>query len=79
MPKPVKVVVYFDDGTQIERSLDGITSVYVNENAAREAGRNPPYKNGHDKKAAASTTDPAPVMSLQGGQCYYVNGMIFCP
>ncbi len=85
MAKPVKVVVTFDDGTSIEHSLDGITSIFVNESAARRCNRNPPYKYSGARSANDSTTDPTSgtgdttLAAAAAGQCYYVNGMIFCP
>lgn len=76
MPVPVKVLVTFDDGSTLEHTLDGISSIFVNEAAARRCNRNPPYKQG---AKTSGSGDMLMAAEASGGQCYYVNGMIFCP
>ena len=79
MPVPVKVLITFDDGSTLEHTLEGISSIFVNEAAARRCNRNPPYKQGAKNTDSGSGDTLMATGGGGGGQCYYVNGMIFCP
>jgi hypothetical protein len=92
MAKPTKIVVYFDDGTQTEIPVGGMSSVFLRENAAVKCGHRPPYKKGPPPKNGNgdSTVGAMTLMATaddtesrsgdgDGDACYYINGIIVCP
>ena len=91
MATPTKIVVYFDDGTQTEIPVGGMSSVFLKEAAAVKCGRRPPYKQGppNNGNGGSSMIGEATLMataddgrdddSRSGDACYWVNGIIVCP
>ena len=89
MATPTRIVVYFDDGTQTEISVRGMSSVFFNQAAAVKCGRRPPYKQGPPPNGGSGDGEMTLMATEDDGQngdgngdgdsCYYVNGMIVCP
>jgi hypothetical protein len=90
MAKPTRIVVYFDDGTQTDIPVSGMSSVFLRENAAVKCGHRPPYKKGPppngnsasmigEVSLMATADDGDDRESRSGDACYYVNGVIICP
>jgi hypothetical protein len=95
MATPTRIVVYFDDGTQTEIPVDGMSSVFLRENAAVKCGHRPPYKKGPPPNGSTGSDSTISTMSLMsttddggdnggddsrsGTSCYYINGVIVCP
>jgi hypothetical protein len=94
MATPTKIVVYFDDGTQTEIPVGGMSSVFFRETAAVKCGRRPPYKKGpppNNGNGGSSLTGEMTLMATaddggdgesrsgDGDACYYINGIIVCP
>jgi hypothetical protein len=93
MATPTKIVVHFDDGTQTEIPVAGMSSVFFKESAAVKCGRRPPYKKGPPRKNGngdSSLTGEVTLMataddggdgddSRSGDSCYWINGIIVCP
>jgi hypothetical protein len=78
MATPTRMVIHFDDGTSIEVSLAGMSSVFMNEAAAVKCGHRPPYQQGPPPKGGSAPAG-ATTMTAMGGSCYYLNGVIICP
>ena len=80
MATVTKIVVHFDNGTTQEIPMAGMTSLFVNEAAAVKCGHNPPYKQpptGGDSSGGGG--GGGGVSTMEGGTCYYWNGVIVCP
>ena len=75
MATATKIVVHFDDGSTMEASVAGMSSVFFNEAAAIKCGHRPPYQNGPPPSGGGTVT----TTSGGGGTCYYYNGVIICP
>jgi hypothetical protein len=65
MPKPTKLVVYFDDGSTYEIPADGTGSIFIGEEKAKKCGHKPPYKKPPKppKSSAATESQPLTLMS----------------
>ena len=94
MPKPTKLVVYFDDGSTYEIPADGTGSIFIGEEKAKKCGHKPPYKKppksatteaqpltlmSATDSTAADTSDGDPEAQVMEGICYIVNGVVVCP
>ncbi|HEY0809555.1 MAG TPA: hypothetical protein VGD49_05300 [Longimicrobiales bacterium] len=90
MATPTRIVVYFDDGTSIDIPVAGMSSVFLKEADALKCGHKKPWTNPPTGGAATlmsassggeggSGGGGGGDATIQGGQCYYYNGVIVCP
>lgn len=89
MAKPKAIVVWFDDNTSYHIDPSTVSSIFINETAAKNAGRPGPHRmpeekgpiRGPYKDTPAPPYDGADAMAATTaeGTCYYVNGIIVCP
>ncbi|MGQ0815390.1 MAG: hypothetical protein ACT4O1_13185 [Gemmatimonadota bacterium] len=71
MPKATKIVIHFDDGTTHEIQASKMGSLFTSEARAKLCGHNPPY--------GTPAGNPNSVTTMDSADCYYVNGVIYCP
>ena len=88
MPKPTKIVIYFDDGSTYETPTDKFGSLFIGQASAEKCKHYPPYgkppgQSRDSQSSDTASTDSTTALSAEAGamegSCYLINGVIVCP